>query len=542
MNSGEIKIQGEIKTDEETLKKYSRDESIFELRPQALVLPKNVEDIKQLVKWVSENKEKDSSLSITARGSGTDMTGGAIGESFILDFKNINRLIRIGGSWAEAEAGMLYKDFETALLQNNLLLPSFTETKEKDTLGGMVGNNSGGEKSLKYGQTIKYIEEVSAVLADGNEYVFRELNEGELESKMRLTSFEGELYRKMYELVKANCKIIHKARPTVSKNSSGYPLWEVWNERKFNLAKLFAGGQGTLGLVAKIKFKLIRPFRHSRLAVIYIKNIKQLSESAPYILKYNPESLEVFDSKTASLAARFLPELGKKIGGGFLGSLKLFLPEIFGSIFRKSNSFVAVAEFAGENLEDLDITLHHLSEEFLEVFDADIFLSESGEENEKYKLIRRESFKMVSSYAGKNRTAAAIIDDLIVHKAQLPEFLPKLEKILKKYGLEYSLAGHLGDSNFHVIPLVNLGDFAQRNRMFKLAEEVYELVFKLKGSNSAEHGDGFVRGPFLEQTWGKEMLELFSKTKEIFDPQNIFNPGKKIVGTREFLSAYIKKG
>ena len=135
----------------------------------------------------------------------------------------------------------------------------------------MAANNSAGEKSLVYGQTKDYIEELKVVLADGNEYTLKELNNSELEDKLKLTGFEGEIYRKVFRLVNDNYELIEQAKPTTSKNSAGYLLWEVWNKKTFNLAKLFAGSQGTLGLITEIKFRLVKPRPKNRLLVIFLK-------------------------------------------------------------------------------------------------------------------------------------------------------------------------------------------------------------------------------------------------------------------------------
>ncbi len=534
----EIKIKGEIKTDEEILKRYSRDASIFEIRPKAVVFPKDAEDVKELVRWVSRQKEIDALLSLTARGSGTDMTGGAIGESIVVDFKqNLNRLVELGKDYAVAEPGMLFADFEKATLEKHLLLPSYTESRNSDTLGGMVGNNSGGEKSLKYGQTIKYIDEVSTVLADGNEYVFRELDDSELENKMRLTNFEGQIYRQMYQLIKNNYQLIKKFKPSVSKNSSGYPLWKVWDKHKFNLSKLFAGSQGTLGLITKIKFRLISPLSYSQCAVFYVKNLKQLAGLTQEALKYKPEILEVFDESTFKTAVHFLPETAKKFGSGFLS----FLPETFRVLTGRAPKFVVVAEVCGATAEEAQIAARDLEESVRCRCFIKGFLPRGQAGGSKYKFLRAESFNLFK-ICSKGKTAAAIIDDIIVRPAQLGEFLPKLERLLKKYKLTYSFSGHLGDANFHIIFLINLSDYGQKRQLRKLAEEIYDLVLKFRGGISAEHGDGLVRAPFLEKAWGKEMLNLFTQTKNIFDSQDIFNPKKKqAVASWDLLFSLMKK-
>src|SRR3989338_7356870 len=140
----------------------------------------------------------------------------------------------------------------------------------------MVANNAGGEKTLHYGKKANYVEELNVVLSDGNEYVFKPLTVDELEQKKTQNDFEGEVYRKIYELLDTNYELIQKARPNVSKNSAGYALWGVWNKSTFNLTKLFTGSQGTLGIITKIKFRLIKPAKYSKLLVIFLKDLNRV--------------------------------------------------------------------------------------------------------------------------------------------------------------------------------------------------------------------------------------------------------------------------
>src|SRR3989344_2381242 len=181
------KIQGEVKLDEETLKIYSRDASIFEVKPKAVVFPKNVDDVKALVKFVSAQKQKDPSISLTARSAGTDMSGGPLNEGIIADFTiYFNAILGWGPNFVEIQPGVFYRDFEPESLKHGLLLPCYTASKSLNTLGGMVGNNSAGEKTLAYGQTKDWVEELNVVLSDGNEYTFTDLEQRELDQKMKL--------------------------------------------------------------------------------------------------------------------------------------------------------------------------------------------------------------------------------------------------------------------------------------------------------------------------------------------------------------------
>ena len=218
-------IKGDVATDEETLKKHSRDASVFEVMPKVVVFPKDTEDVESLVKFVSDNKEKYPELSLTGRSAGTGMDGGSLSESIIVDFtKYFNNIKEIGDDFGVVEPGVYYRDFEKETLKKGLLYPSYPASKSICAIGGIVSNNSGGEKTLRFGQTNKNVKGLRMVLSDGNEYEFHKLNKAELAEKKAQDNFEGRIYKKVYELIEDNYETIQKAKPTVSKNSAGYYL------------------------------------------------------------------------------------------------------------------------------------------------------------------------------------------------------------------------------------------------------------------------------------------------------------------------------
>ena len=537
------KIQGEVKLDEETLKIYSRDASIFEVRPQAVVFPKNVDDVKALVKFVSAQKQKDPSISLTARSAGTDMSGGPLNEGIIADFTaHFNAILGWGPNFVEIQPGVFYRDFEPESLKHGLLLPCYTASKSLNTLGGMVGNNSAGEKTLAYGQTKDWVEELNVVLSDGNEYTFTDLEQRELDQKMKLVNFEGELYRKMFQLVKDNQKLIQNAKPKTSKNSAGYLLWEIWDGIKFNLAKLITGSQGTLGMVTRIRMRLLEPKPKSALLVMFLKDIKNLGNIVADVVQHNPESFESYDDQTLHMAVRFLPGMLKKMKGNAITLGLQFLPELWMAITGGLPKLVMIAEFTGDSQEEVNEKASLLQREVESNFRIKTRICKSPAEVEKYWTIRRESFSLLREHVS-GRHTAPFIDDIAVLPEKLPEFLPELNKILDQYKdkIVYTVAGHMGNGNFHIIPLMNLADESQRAIIPKLSDEVYDLVLKYGGTITAEHNDGLIRSPYLVKQFGPEIIKLFEEVKKIFDPQNIFNPGKKVGSSLKYALEHIKR-
>ncbi|MDP2650811.1 MAG: FAD-binding oxidoreductase [bacterium] len=541
-------IQGEVEDDKKTLAYYSRDASLFEIKPEVVAFPKDTEDLKSLVKFASGERRAGKKIYLTARSGGTDMTGGPLGESIIVDFaRHFNRIDDVEkqphtaqgfAGQVLAEPGVFYRDFERETLKHNLLLPSFPASREICTVGGMVATNAGGEKTLAYGKTNRYVKGLKVVLSDGKEYAMHPLEQYELDAKLKLDNFEGEIYRGTYEIVNKNYDLLQRARPKVHKNSAGYALWDVWNREIFDLTQLFTGSQGTLGLITKIKFELVEPKAHSKMLIIFLRDLKPLARIVNRLLEYGPETFESYDDHTLKLAIRFLPQFARLLKGGLFSIAWKFLPEIGMILTGGVPKLILTAEFTGEGEDEVKAKISRARESIKE-FSVKTRMTKTSIEMEKYHLIRRESFNLLRHKIKKKQTAP-FIDDIIVPPETLPEFLPQLEEIMKKYDLIYTIAGHVGDGNFHIIPLMDLSKKDAKEVIHKLTDEVYRLVFEYGGSMTAEHNDGLIRSPYLKQMYGEEVYKLFEEVKRVFDPDNIFNPGKKVGANLEYALAHLK--
>ena len=532
-------LRGGVEDSPDILEEYSKDASLFEVKPRLIVFPKDTKDVKALVKFVREHKEEN--LSLTCRSGGTDMTGGPLTQSIVVDMaRYFNNIFEIKENKAKVQPGVWYRDFEKEAEKQNLLLPSYPASKDICTLGGMVANNSGGEKTLRYGKTEDYVMELKVVLQDGEEYVIKPLLFQELQAKMQLGGFEGEFYQKLFALVQENKSLLLQAKPKVSKNSSGYYLWNIWDEKTFDVTKLFVGSQGTLGIITEITFRLVVPKKHSTLLVLFLYNFAPLAKLTNTLLKHAPESLESYDDHTLRFAMSHILDFVKLLKGNIITLAFQFIPE-FLMFFKgglKLPKLVILAEFTGDSEEEIYRKAEAAKKDLIG-FKAQMRITKSDKEELKYMTVRRQSFNLLRHHVKGKRTAP-FIDDIIVPPETLGEFLPKLQYILSKYKkIVYTIVGHVGDGNFHIIPLMNLKREENRALIPSLMEQVHKLVFSYKGSMSAEHNDGIIRTPFLEDMFGKEVVELFFKTKQIFDPQNIFNPGKKTAGDIDFALSHI---
>lgn len=536
-------IKGDVAVDAETLAAYSHDASLFEVKPQVVVFPKDEDDVKTLVKFVADHKGEYPELSLTGRSAGTDMSGGSINESIIVAFgKYMNNFKGINGNIATAEPGMFYRDFEKETLKKDLIFPSYPASRQLCAMGGIFNNNSGGEKSLKYGKTEKYVRRERVILRDGNVYDLKPLNEEELVQKMAQTDLEGEIYSKMYKLITDNYDVIQKAKPQVSKNSAGYFLWNVYNREKgiFDLTQLWTGAQGTLGLLIEGDLELVPVNKHRDMLIIFLHDMNNLGEIIREVLKLAPESFESYDDNTLMLALKYFPEFAKQLGiVGMAQAGFAFLPAFLDMFTgRKLPKLVLQIDFTGNDLNEVKQKVAQLKERLKPLHPQTQVAEENAEQ--KYWLVRRESFNLLRKKI-RDKHTAPFIDDFVIKPEYIAEVIPQVTDILKQYPeFIYTVAGHVGNGNFHIIPLVDITNPQVRTAIPEISKQVYNIVAKYHGSITGEHNDGLIRTPFLEQMYGHEIVKLFEETKKIFDPDNIFNPGKKVNGSLEYAMNHIR--
>ena len=536
-------VKGDVATDDATLETHSRDYSIFKVRPEVVVFPKDAEDVKALVKFVSDARKKGKKVSLTGRAAGTDMTGGPLSESIVVDFtRHMNRIKEIGKDYAVVEPGLYFRDLEPELARRGLMYPSYPASKDLCAIGGMVMNNSGGEKTLQYGKTDQYVEQIKMVLADGEEHVIKPISRGGLAECAKKRDFESMAWKKLRRILLRHAEEIAHARPDVSKNSSGYPLWNIWDGNTFDPVKLFVGSQGTLGLMTEVKLRLVPRPAHSQLVVIFLRDLQHIGELVNTLLAFKPESIESYDDKTLGVVLRYLPNFIRSMKGDFFKLMWKFLPEV-GMVLRGGGipKMILLVSLTAHGEGELRARTIKLVQAVRQDFRVPVRAVQDKEEEEKYWTIRRQSFALLHGHI-KDRDTAPFIDDIAVRPQYLPEFLPKLNAILDQYkdSLIYTIAGHPGDGNFHIIPLMDLKNPAVRALIPQISHEVYALVLKYRGSITAEHNDGMIRTPYIAEMYGKAVTALFGEVKDIFDPLGIFNPGKKVGGTLRYAMDHVR--
>jgi FAD/FMN-containing dehydrogenase len=539
----QTKIKGDVTVQEEDRERVARDTSLFYVKPEIVIYPKNSIDISKVFEYVGAKKSDGFDIAVSMRAAGTCMTGGSLSYSIVLDTtKYMNHVSDVTSVSATAEPGVFYRDFEKHTLGAGWLMPSYPASRELAAMGGLVSNNSGGEKTLTYGKTENYVQSLDVVYANGARDMLHGFSGVDLELKLQENSEGGRIHKEMFNLINDNYDVIMNAKPTVSKNSSGYYLWNVYDKANevFDLSKLIVGSQGTLAAVSSATFTGVKPRLHSRMLIMFVPSTVHLGEIIVKMLAHKPETIESYDDNTFKIAIKFFKDIALRMGGNMLTLGIQFLPEFWMVLTGGVPKIILMAEFTGDTEADVDAQVQAAYDD-MKSFKLPMKRTKSEWQAKKYWTFRRESFNLLRKRLQGMRTAPTI-DDIVVHPLDLPEFLPKLDVIFKqdKYkDLVYTVAGHMGDANFHIIPLIDIHKEGIVDVLHQLMDEVYALVFQYRGSMSGEHNDGLLRTAYLPMMFSPEIMSLFEKTKNIFDPQNILNPGKKVYGNKEYAWSHI---
>lgn len=539
----QAKIKGDVTLNEEDRERVARDTSLFYIKPEIVVYPKTALDVSHIFEYVSEKKQAGFDIAVSVRSAGTCMTGGSLSYSIVLDTtKYMNLISDVTEFSATAEPGVYYRDFEKRTLEAGWLMPSYPASRELAAIGGIVSNNSGGEKTLTYGKTENYVQSLDVVYANGKRDMLHGFSGSDLEIKLEEPSEGGRIHKEMFVLINDNYEKIMNAKPTVSKNSSGYYLWNVYNRETgvFDLSKLVVGSQGTLAAVTSATLTGVKPRLHSRMLIMFVPSTVHLGEIIIKMLNHKPETIESYDDNTFKIAIKFFKDIALRMGGNMFTLGIQFLPEFWMVLTRGVPKIILMAEFTGDTELDVDAQVQAAYDD-MKSFNLPMKRTHKEWQAKKYWTFRRESFNLLRKKLQGMRTAPTI-DDIVVHPLDLPEFLPKLDVIFKqeKYkDLVYTVAGHMGDANFHIIPLIDIHKEGIVDVLHQLMDEVYTLVFQYRGSMSGEHNDGLLRTAYLPKMFSPEIMSLFEKTKNIFDPQNILNPGKKVYGNKEYAWSHI---
>ena len=534
-------VKGSVSIDPLVRAQVSHDASIYELVPDVVIEPKDAADIEKLVRFVTKHKAAYPKLAITPRSAGTDMSGGSIGSSILIEMTpHFNSIESLKGGQLRVQPGVYMRDIDPVLAAEGLQLGCVPASRALCTIGGMVGNNSGGEQSLRYGNTERWVRQLDVVLADGNTYTVKPLTKKQLDKKMAEKTFEGTVYRRVFEIIEKHYDLIKNARPHVNKNSMGYNLWSVWDRDTgiFDMTHLFTGSQGTLGVITDITMEAVPLAKHTGLLLAYLPSLKHLGHVVNEVLKHEPATFEGYDDITFNLGIRYFKTFRKQLGTKEYVRQQTWLLKSVAQFKGHLPNLLLMIQFEGENQAEVLAKISKLHDD-LKKFNIKMDIESDEKSSAPFWQIRRAALALLRNQV-KGRYASPFIDDMTVQPKHLPEFVPELRKVIRKYKLPATIQGHFGDGNFHVIPLMDIAGTKDQAKLEPIMRELIPIVVKYGGTMAGEHNDGMVRGPWLPAVFGQDVYEIFKEVKEVFDPLYIFNPHKKTDASWEFSMSHVR--
>ena len=505
----------DLRTDSISRHLYANDASMFEELPEGVTFPKNTHDIQEIVRDARRHKQK-----ITARAAGTSLAGQATGGGLIMDTSRYMTdipEINPAEHYARVQPGVIRDSLNRAVAGHGLFFGPDTSTTSRCMLGGMIGNNSSGSYSIKYGTTREHIIEIEAVLSEGSVTTFRPMRPDELESISRTETFEGRIYRETLRLLKKNRDFILNAwpHPEVKRRNTGYALDILLqmqpfnpNGRLFNMAELLCGSEGTLAMTASAKMNLVPLESEKVLLIPQFNTLHDAMVATVEAVKYNPAAVELID--------------------------RIIMDATKGNIEHRKNRFflesdpecILIIEFMGDDRAELLEKATELA--------AVLKTKKLGHSHpiftdpEKiYRVweLRKAGLGLLMGLSSDSKSPT-FVEDTAVRVQDLPEYVADFRKILKKHNTNCVFYAHASVGELHLRPVIDLLKPDGAVKMKMMAEEVADLVKKYRGSLSGEHGDGRARSPYIEKVLGKEAIPLLRSVKQLWDPAYVFNPNK----------------
>jgi len=518
-------LVGEVMTGTDARRYFATDASILQLPPALVVYPRNENDVRKTARFTWQLAERGRIIPITARGSGTDQAGAALGGGIMLVFPaHMNRILELDSKAATVtvEPGINYGKLQQTLQTHGRFLPPYPASLEYSTIGGAIANNATGEKTLKYGDTRRYVQDLRVVLANGEVIETRRLSKKELSKKLGLATFEGEIYRSIDTLLEEQRVLVERLQRSTALNNAGYSLLDVKRrDGSFDLTPLFVGSQGTLGIITEAVLSTEAHNPQTTMLLATFDSLEQLHQAVMELreLPDLPSALEFIDGPALEQISRLNPNQ---------------LKDIVDAPFPK-----------GALLLEFDDNDRHLkkiakrTDKIFEKYATGVKTAVDPERQQQFRKLREAVGAWMSHNDGLRRSVP-LIDDGAVPPDQFRAYAEGLYKLLDANNLKPALWGHAGDAMLHVQPKLNLGQVGDRQKAFRLLDEHYKLVTRLSGTISAENGDGRMRTPYLEAFYGPEVYSLLNKVKQIFDPYGTLNPGVKFGTTLDDVKEMIR--
>jgi len=506
-------LQGELVNDNLHRIIYATDASAYRELPLAVIYPKSSEDIEKVVLFADQNK-----MTIIPRAAGTSLAGQVVGKGLILDVsKYMTSILEISKEerWVRVQPGVVLDELNNYLKPFGLFFGPETSTANRCCIGGMLGNNSCGSHSLVYGATREHTIETDVILSDGSSTVFKKISKEDVYKKAKGNGIEAKIHRKLIDIL-SDDKLVQEIEDSfpekdLTRRNTAYALDEIKLE-EFNLAKLFAGSEGTLGIATEIKLSLVDlPPKEKALVCVHCDSLEESFEANLIALKHSPVAVELMDKTILELSAKNIEQ----------SQNRFFIKGEPAAILMVELAFASKAELdkvAGEL--EADLKAHHFNGYCSRVYGKDI---------SRVWTLRKAGLGLLSSIPGSAKPVS-VIEDTAVVPWRLPSYMKDFKKMMDQYNLSCVYHAHIGTGELHLRPILDLKEDGDKKLFRTIARETALLVKKHRGSLSGEHGDGRLRGEFIPLMFGDRVYELMREVKVTFDPKGIFN-SNKIVDT-----------
>ena len=514
-------LEGTISWDEGTRRLYATDASVYRELPLAVTIPRNDADIVKIVQFADKHD-----VGLIPRTAGTSLAGQVVGNGIVIDMSHhFQDVLEIDpeSAWVWVQPGIVRDDLNRILAPHGVFFAPETSTSNRAMIGGMIGNNSCGSNSIKYGSTREHLMEIRAVLSDGTQAWFGPVDEPSLQKILGRSGpavdLQTKIYRQMCELLSnpQNQHSILDGFPskTIPRRNTGYALDLLLHQSPFkmdgdnlNLCSLIAGSEGTLAIVTAAKLRLTRlPPNNKLLICIHCDSIDESLRANLVALKYAPSASELID--------RFILDATLRN--------RMYAP--YRTFVQGCPEALLVVELTNENPDELQQVVKSLIEALRSEGLGYAYPVLQGVEMTKVWSLRKAGLGLLSNVPGDTKPVA-VIEDTAVDVHLLPEYIREFGEILARHGLESVHYAHAGSGELHLRPILNLKT-EDGQRMFRLvAEEISQLVKRYRGSLSGEHGDGRLRAEFIPIVLGENNYQLCKQVKQIWDPRNRLNPGK----------------
>ena len=503
-------IDGEVRFDGISRVLYSTDASVYQIEPTGVVVVRNRDDVLRTIEIARRH-----GVSITARGGGTSQAGQAIGSGLQLDTARFfNRVLEVDPAerWARIEPGIVLDELNAHLAPHRLRFAPDISTANRATVGGMISNNSSGARSVLYGKTIDHVLDLHVALSDGSIAHLRPLAPDALEAACAADTLEGACYRMLRRLGPAHADEIDRRYPKILRRVGGYNLDRFTDPaRPFNLAELIVGSEGTLGVVVEARVNLVPLPNAKAVITLEFDDLLDALGATPAILEHKPSAVEVMDRFILD-HARESPTLDELRRAVLLGD--------------ETPGALLCVEFYADEAAELPDRLDALEQDLARrsILCRTSRATDPAAQARIWRL-RQSSLGLSMAMKG-DAKSISFVEDTAVAPGRLRDYIARFLDIVKRHGSTTGVYAHASVGCLHVRPVVNLKTAAGVRQFEAIANDIAELVLEFGGALSGEHGDGLVRGPFMERMFGRELYEAFRTVKQTFDPAGLFNPGK----------------